>query len=206
VAKPENWDILRPYAERLLNATLEETPDDALISQYRQQLRQHFAEEREEASRIKRLAQDLFNMLELSNPYQEEVMQVKALYQTEIESGNDINLILYALKEVFTYRAFDESQVFEEEVADLALRMNRYRHIKTFLRYEREIQTAYAYCKQEIPDLPQLKEIRKMQKGLATRLKDLKPYIDSEVKLKTELIGSESGGGVAPDSGWASFR
>ena len=200
VAKPENWDILRPYAERLLSATLEETPDDALISQYRQQLRQHFAEEREEASRIKRLAQDLFNMLELSNPYQEEVMQAEALYQTEIESGNDINLILYALKEVFTYRAFDESQVFEEEVADLALRMNRYRHIKTFLRYEREIQTAYAYCKQEIPDLPQLKEIRKMQKGLATRLKDLKPYIDSEVKLKTELIGSESGGGVVPDS------
>ncbi len=200
VAKPENWDILRPYAERLLDVTLEETPDDALISQYRQQLRQHFAEEKEEATRVNRVAQDLFATVELSNPYQEELVQAEALYQTEIESVNDINLILYALKEVFAYRAFDEGRVFEEEVADLALRMNRYRQVKTFLNYEKEIQTGYAYCKQEIPDLPQLKEIDKIQKGLATRFKDLKPYIDSEVKLKTELIGSGSGAGATPNS------
>ena len=35
MAQPENWEVLRPYAEKLLDEGIPITNDDAIISQYR---------------------------------------------------------------------------------------------------------------------------------------------------------------------------
>jgi hypothetical protein len=57
------------------------------------------------------------------------------------------------------------------------------------LSYEREIRAAHAYCTHALPEGDELKSVRKTQRKLAEKLADLRAFIDSAVKLKTELIG-----------------
>jgi len=146
VAKPENWEVLRPYAEKLLGIEIPTTQDDAVISEHRARLRQFFAEEKEPSSRTASRAQSLFDALKTSNPYDAELGQVVKLFSTNVEGGDDINLILNALKEAMGYQAFDTNRATPAEVDDLANRLKNYRDTRTFLEYETEIRTAHAYC------------------------------------------------------------
>src|SRR5438128_11339342 len=51
MARPENWEVLRPYAEKLLDESIASTYDDAIISACRSRLRTLFAAQKDEASR-----------------------------------------------------------------------------------------------------------------------------------------------------------
>jgi len=190
VAKPENWEILRPYAEKLLNEELPSTHDDALITEYRAKLRQLFANEKEVSSRVASRAGSLFETLKKTNPYKAEVSQVVKLFSTNIEEGDDINLILYALKEAIGYQAFDKTAVSQTEVDDLANRLKNYRDLRVFLEFETDIRTAHSYCSITLPDSRELEKVQKPISEVFAKLDNLQTYIDSDVKLKTELIGS----------------
>jgi len=55
------------------------------------------------------------------------------------------------------------------------------------------------YCRHQLPELTDLKKVRSAQRKLAEKLRTLQTYIDSDVKLKTELVGRippEKGGAV----------
>jgi len=189
VAKPENWEVLRPYAEKLLGIEISTTQDDAVISEHRARLRQLFAQEKESSSRMASRAQSLFEALKSTNPYETELAQVVKLFSTNIESGDDIHLLLYALKEAMGYQAFDTNMATPAEVDDLANRLKSYRDIRAFLEYETELRTAHAYCAITLGDLKELAESRKAIETVRAKLNNLKDYIDSDVKLKTELVG-----------------
>jgi len=189
VAKPENWDTLRPYAEKLLDLEIPSTHDDAVISDYRAKLKQLFASERELSSRTAGRSQSLFETLKTSNPYETELRQVERLFFASIGSGDDIHLILHALKDAMGYKAFDTNMVDPAEVDDLANRLKNYRDIKTFIQYENEIRTAFAYCTITLPETRELANVQKAVESVKYKLKNPAVYIDSEVKLKTELIG-----------------
>ena len=189
MAQPENWDVLRPYAEKLLNEIIPPTFDDAVISSYRKKLRELFDKERDHSNRISTRAKNLFDYLKIENPYQSDLEQTAKLYSHNLDGGDDINLILYALKSAFGYKAFDENTAAQDEVDDLATVMLHYRSIQTFLDYETELRTAQSYLSHDLPQLKEIHDVRTLQNTLAEKFKDLKPYIDSEVKLKTELIG-----------------
>ena len=68
IGEPKNWEVLRPYAEKLLGIEIPDNLDDAMISKHRAELRQLFIREKEDSSRIKNRAQSLFEMLKLTNP------------------------------------------------------------------------------------------------------------------------------------------
>jgi len=189
VTKPENWEILRPYAEKLLGVEIPSTHDDAVISEYRAKLRQLFAEEKEASSRTAGRAQALFEVLKISNPYETELGQVVKLFSVDIEGGDDINLVLYALKEAMGYQAFDTNVASLTEVDDLANRLRNYHDLRAFLGFETEIRTAHSYCGIMLPDSGELKATRKALSRVRDKLGKLQAYIDSDVKLKTELIG-----------------
>lgn len=189
VAKPENWDVLRPYAEKLLGEEIPSTHDDAAISSYRAKLRQLFAKEKEESSRVESRTKGLFEALKAENPYLTELSQVAKLFSMDIQGGDDINLILYALKETLGYLAFESNMASQSEVDDLANRLKSYRDLKQFLSYETDLIVANAYCAINFPERAELKDLRKAQLKLCGKLSGLRPYIDSEIKLKTELIG-----------------
>ncbi len=191
VARPENWEALRPYAEKLLCATIPSTHDDSVISDWRRKLKEHFKTEGPVALRAAEQARDLFAALQVANPYNKELGQAAALFAADLSSGDDISLILYALKEAYGHLAFDRNNADEREVGDLANRLADYRNLKGFLQYDRELRVAKDYCAHALPERPELKEARKAQRKLTERLAAPRPFIDSEVKLKAELIGRQ---------------
>lgn len=196
MAKPENWEILRPYLGKILYEPIPATLDDAGISLHRAKLRDLFAREKENSRRLQSKATGLFETLKTSNPYSHELSQITTLFARELDAGNDINLVLHGLKEAFGYQAFDTNSVSQPELDDLANRFENYRNMQRFLSYESELRTAHAYCQQLLPDIPDFKALRKARGKVAQKLDHLQPYIDSEVKLKTELLGK-----FPPESG-----
>ena len=189
LAKPENWEVLRPYAEKLLEEEIPSIHDDAEISASRAKLRELFTREKGASPRIVERAASLFETLKHSNPYEAEVTQVVKLFTKDLQAGNDINDLLYSLKDVFAYQAFDTGTALQAEVDDFANRLRNYRDLERFLGFEPELRAAQAYSTHPLPDLPELKEVRKAQQKTSDKLASIKTYIDSEVKLKTELIG-----------------
>lgn len=190
VARPENWDVLHPYAEKLLNETIPQTHDDAIIAQYRTKLASLFAQKKGETARDIEKARSLFDTLKLVNPYEAEIHQVARFFSIELSTGNDINIILFGLKDAFGYQAFDTNTSSQSEVDDLANRLRNYSDVRSFLSYETELRTAQAYCTHHLPNIAELLLVRDNQRELETKILNIQPYIDSEVKLKTELIGS----------------
>jgi hypothetical protein len=189
MAKPENWEILSPYASKLLGEEILATHDDAKIAEYRTKLRELFNQEGKEAVRVLNKAKSLFESLNAANPYEKEVQQIATLFITDIESGNDINLLLYGLQEALGYGAFSKNIAAQAEVDDLANRLKNYRDIQQFLNSEADLKTAYTYCTKIPSEISDLQSVYAVQAEVAPKLSNLKPYIDSDVKLKTELIG-----------------
>lgn len=199
MSKPENWEVLRPYAEVLLSEQIQPTHDDAAISAYRARLRDLFATEKDISAELVVSAKDLFDYLKVANPYENEVAQVAKLFSHDVSGGNDINAILFALKDAFGYQAFDTTSALQTEVDDLANRVRNYRDVQRFAATDARLRSAYVYAHTPLPDLEALKQIRALQQKLGQRLQNIQPYVDSDVKLKTELLGkmpaepSESG-------------
>ena len=187
--KPENWEVLRPYVEKILDQTIPSTHDDAVISGYRTKVQEEFAKQKDTTDRLSTKSKGLFETLKHPNPYVNELAQVTALFAKDISSGNDIQLVLYALKQAFGYKAFDDNQADQIEVDDLANRLKNYHDLQRFMEYETELRAIQSYCDITLPDLPQLAKARKIHRKITEKIKNLQPYIDSEVKLKTELIG-----------------
>ena len=189
VAKPQNWEVLRPYAEKLLGIEIPITQDDAVISEHRAKLRQLFTQEKESSSRSASRAQSVFDALKTGNPYEAELGQAVKLFSANVEGGDDILLLLHALKEAMGYEAFESNRADQKEVDDLANRLKNYRDIRAFLEYETDIRTAHSYCAVTLGDSRELPGARKSIESVRTKLLNLKEYIDSDVKLKTELVG-----------------
>ncbi|MEI7557058.1 hypothetical protein, partial [Candidatus Chlorohelix sp.] len=189
MVKPEKWEVLRPYAEKLLAEEIPPNSDDAAITRYRLKLRELFNKENGDAARLVDKAVRLFDILKTANPYEQEMRQIARLFQTDLTGNDDIYLILYGLKEALDYRAFDEEAVSQSELDDLANRIKNYRDLVHFLSYSGELETAYTYCNLSLPDEPELRRVLKLQQELGEKFRQLKRYIDSDVQLRTELIG-----------------
>ncbi len=188
--RPENWEILKPFAEKLLKTEIPLTHEDAVISEYRQKLRELFENEKGTSNRIAAKAKDLFNFIKKTNPYEKELEQILRLFDTEINTGDDIDRLLYSLKEIFGYDAYDTNTVNRKDTDDFANRLTNYKDLKTLLEYDREIKTAFEYVKNGLPDNHEFDSLRKLLQKTERILDNLQTYIDSEVKLKTEFIGT----------------
>lgn len=191
VTRPEHWEVLQPYAEKLLGKTLSGTQNDAAIAAYRTQLRALFTDGAAEARRVADAAERLFASLGVPPIYLREAQQVAALFQTDLADGNDIDRVLHALRELFGYHAFTDGRVETSEVDDLGNRLRDYQNLQRCLVYETELYTADRYVKHDLSgDRGSLRDMLLQQRAVAAKLANLQPLIDEEVRLRTELIGS----------------
>jgi hypothetical protein len=87
------------------------------------------------------------------------------------------------------YAAFDEAQASQSETDDLANRLRNYRDVTRFVGYETELLAGCAYRDHPLPEHADLKAVRRTQACVADKLARPQAYIDSDVKLRTELIG-----------------
>ncbi len=189
VAKPENWEILRPYAEKLLGIDIQPTDDDTVIATYRSSLCHHFAQEGETSAKLFDRCQSFFEAIKKANPYEKEINQIANLYSQIIDPGDDINLILYALKIALGYQAFDLKTASQIEADDLANRLCNYRNLRTFLDYEHVLRIAHDYTQVKFPDSKDYDSLRSAINAVSEKFDNLQKYIDSEVKLKTDFLG-----------------
>jgi len=189
MAKPALWDTLRPFAEKFLDETIADGLDDAAIADHRFRLRTLFVERKETSTRRAARAAELFATLERPNPYGDDLDSLAALYAHDL-GEDDISSILYAMKSALGYTAFDDERADQQQVDDLAGRLRRASCLASFLDHETELRAAHAYTAAAIPDAPELHESRRLQTLLRQRLAALQPYIDSDVRLRTELLGS----------------
>jgi hypothetical protein len=92
-------------------------------------------------------------------------------------------------------------------VDDLAVRLRSYHDMRRFVAEEAALVAAHTYATYSLPDLPELRATRQAQAALAARLRDPRPYIDSDVRMRTELLGAVGQGtGIAegvPEAGGA---
>ena len=192
--KPENWEVLRPYAEKLIGESIPIDGDDSVIARSRKSVRDLFAREREKAPRLVDTTASLFDALGVENPYGTELEAMTRLFAVDFTDGDDIALMLYALQDAFGYQAFADRAPQQLEVDDLALRMKQYAGMRDFIGYDAELRAAKAYTSVELPVDTALDPSRRIQQALVEKLADIKPYIDSDIKLRTELIAPTPGG------------
>lgn len=189
LARPENWDTLRLYAAIILGEEIPATHDDAVISGHRERLRKNIGEEKDRCSRTVQQAKDLFDFLKCPNPYEKELTQAFDLFSVDLNDGDDIDRMLFALKNAYGYKAFDDNTANQQELDDFANRMKNYRDLVRFVGYESELRTAGKYAHLALPEGSDYKRLRKSVERLREKLSNIREYIDSDVKLKTELIG-----------------
>jgi len=189
MGKPEDWEVLRPYAERLLEREIPASSEDAQIAEYRKSLRGLFADESQLAVRALGRARSLFERLGLAMPYEEEIGQVTRFFATELPDADDIHALLHRLEQCYGYQAFSGGASSQTEADDLANRLKNYRDMKRFLEFEREVHAAAEYARHPIPEVQPLASIREGLFSLGEKLAHIKDYVDSEVLLRTELVG-----------------
>ncbi len=194
IARPEHWDVLRPYAEKLLGKEIAASQDDAGIALYRKELHEHFARERDVIRRLAVRARALFEALKQPNPYEQALQVLDELYATDLSGGDDIERMLIGLKKAFHYQASDTDAVDPTEVDDLANRLKGLRDAQDLLEYDAELKTAFAYSNHALPEWADLKLARRAQTQLRDKLTDLQTYASNPVKLRTELIGQDTPG------------
>ena len=190
IARPENWDVLRPYAEKILGESIPENADDAAVTGFRKRLYDLFVEEKEQAVRIKERAGSLFNQLSIKNPYEQDLVKISALFSLDLHETDIIEKVLYGLKDSFNYGAFERNSSAQTEVDDLAITMSRYTAIKKFLNYEQDLLALQAYRSYDFSINPSLKGVEKLVQAVNKKLVDPQIFIDNELKLKASLIGS----------------
>ncbi len=188
MTRPKNWDTLRPFVEALLNITISATYDDAMVTKHRADLRTLFREERDESQDILSRTRALFAILEVPNPYQRELEQFVQFFTLNL-GDDEIDQILLQLAHVFQYTALEEEQVVTGDVDDFRNRLKKYRDLQQFISHADDLRLAHIYSTLTLPNEPFLEQLHQAQRELVQKLHNLQTHIDSDVLLRTDLIG-----------------
>lgn len=192
--RPAKWDALRPYAEKLLGRAIAATADDAEINKCRQDLQGLFQKEREAAPRLEARAKALFGEIGRPFPYEGELHSLAELFTADLGARDDIGHILKAMERALDYQAFQKEEASPQEVDDLASRLGNYRDAETFLGYQDEIRAAAKYAALEPVAYAGHSRLGQAVNDVRAKLDDIKAYIDSEARLKNELVGNMGAG------------
>jgi len=190
IARPENWDVLRPYAEKILGESIPENADDATLTMIRNRLFTSFAEEKEQAVRTVERSSSLFTQMGITNPYAQDLGRIAALFSIDVDENDFIEKVLYGMKDALGYGAFERNSSTQSEVDDLAITMNRYAAVKKFLTYETDLLALQAYRDYDFTTDQSLKNVQKLVTAVNKKLEDPTEVIDNELKLKSSIIGS----------------
>jgi hypothetical protein len=199
MARTENWEILRPYAEAILGKEIKVTNDESRNASAREALRKKFVEAAERTLRTVNRANELFAALQLTNPYAGTLSRISSLFNTSIEGSNDIDLVLQALDRSLGYSAFSQSRSSQAEIDDLKVNLQIYDAVERFIESERDLLALNAYCSHNFGNSPETNELRKAVMGAVKKLNNIKSYIDDDVAFRTELIGSFNDSNAAID-------
>ena len=112
----------------------------------------------------------------------------KAFFEVEIVRSEPIDYLRNALDSAFGYKVYEEKEVKQAEVDDLATRKRTWERADAFAGHDREVRAASRYAKLRVSPSGVLAELVGKIKGLAKTLASLDGLMESEAKLQAQLL------------------
>ena len=112
--------------------------------------------------------------------------------QTQIDPVDPIPYLRNALEKAFGYHIYQDDQVEQEDVDDLATRKAEIEQAEKLLQYSERIRAAYRYSKIILPDSPALTATRSAVDLVNLRFEHFPEYIANETRLLNELLDPAS--------------
>ena len=188
MVRPKSWDALHPYIEVILGLKIPVDSNDSQITEYRAKLTEHFKTKAETSQSTLQRSSLLFEKIRVKNPYSTDVEKVNLLFNQKLGS-EEIDGLAYALKVAFGFKVFDEEKSNLGEVSDLSISLANYENICKFMEHENDLLLMETYRNYKFPKSKELEAINKHLESIENKLTNITPYVDSNTKLKTELIG-----------------
>ncbi len=186
---PEGWEILAPFAAILLaDPGLQTVHEDADIQDAIQHLVAFKAEQLKPVQNLQTGMNDLFAELQQVNPLAGRLNAWEKFLKAQVDAVDPIPYLRNALEKAFGYRIYQEDQVEQEDVDDLATRKAEVEQSGKLLQYSERIRAAYRYTQIALPDNPALFTTREALNLVRSRLINLGDYLTSESRLLNELL------------------
>jgi hypothetical protein len=186
---PEGWAVLAPYAAVLLgDESVKTVQQDADIQRAVMRLLEFHAARRPEIATLADRLKDLFEEIRQVNPVAETLADWNAYFEAEIDRSEPIPHLRNALDNAFGYKAYEENEVKQVEVDDLATRKRTWERAAAFAGHDREVRAASRYAKLRVSPTGVLANLAAQVKALAKTLTSLDGLMESEAKLQAQLL------------------
>jgi hypothetical protein len=186
---PEGWETLAPFAAVLLeNPSLTTIHEDADIQNALLQLINYKEKELNPFQSLSKDLDDLFGEIEQENPLIESQDAWKKFLKSPVDISDPIPFLRNGLEKAFGYQIYQEDQVNQEDVDDLAIRMVENEQTAKILQYGDRLRAAYRYTKIKLPEEAALGSIQVGLDVVRERLGSLKELMTNEARLLSELL------------------
>lgn len=190
---PEGWETLAPFATVLLDdPSLQSVHEDADIQDALQRLIAYRTDQLKPIQTLGNSLNGLFADIEHTNPLRERLPVWEQFLQTQIDLLDPIPYLRNAFEKTFGYKIYQDDQVEQEDVDDLATRKAEIEQAEKLIQYSERIRAAYRYSKISLPDSPTLTATRSALDLVNLRFEHFSEYIANESRLLNELLDPAS--------------
>jgi hypothetical protein len=186
---PEGWETLAPFAAVLLeDPLLTIIHEDADIQNALLRLINYKENELKPFQNLAKELNSLFREIEQDNPLIEHLDDWEKFLKSPVDTSDPIPFLRNGLEKAFGYQIYNEDQVDQNDVDDLALRKAENEQAVKLLQYGDRLRAAYRYTKIILPDDVALDSIRSELEKVRERLENLKELMTNEARLLSELL------------------
>jgi len=186
---PEGWEILAPFAAVLLNdEAVRAVRDDADIQSAVQRLLLYKREALEPCRKLRKTLEDLFKEWGLPFGASAHLAAWEGFLAGPVEIADPIPFLRAGLEKAFGYPIYHDESVRLEDVDDLAARRVELEQLQRFAGYREPLRAALRYLAVEIPDAPELADLKRSLDALRERLPQLDDWTQNETRLLNEFI------------------
>jgi hypothetical protein len=186
---PEGWEVLAPFAAVILgDQNLLTVHEDADIQDAIQRLVAFKDEQLKPIQNLQAGMADLFDEIQQPNPLAERLPAWEKFLNAQVDTADPIPYLRNALEKAFGYQVYQDDQVEQEDVDDLATRKAEIEQARSLLQYSERIRAAYRYAGVVLPEEPALTALRAAFDLVRLRMASLPEYLSSETRLLNELV------------------
>ena len=190
---PEGWETLAPFAAVFLgDPSVRAVHEDSDIQDALQRLIAYRTDQIKPIQTLDNGLNDLFADIQHANPLKERLQVWEKFLQTQIDLLDPIPFLRNALEKSFGYKIYQDDQVEQEDVDDLATRKAEIEQAEKLLLYSERIRAAYRYSKISVPDSPALAATRSALDLINLRFEHITDYLMNESRLLNELLDPAS--------------
>jgi hypothetical protein len=132
---------------------------DAEINGAVKKLLEFHAKKKPEVATLADRLKDLFEEIRLANPAADTLADWKAFFEAEIDRSEPSAHLRNALDSAFGYKVYEENEVMQAEVDDLATRKRTWERATAFAGHDREVRAAARYAKLRVSSTGELADL-----------------------------------------------